>query len=267
VRKPIAAGLALAAALSVRCGGGKDESAGGESPKAASAPAAAPAAASADAPYQTVAAVADAGSVTGTITLSGPVPALKPREVTTDRDKCGGDHVANPSLVLGPGNTVADAVVTLVGVKAGKGFSAGTPELDQKKCLFEPYVQVVPAGSELTLINSDPVLHNVHAYDAANTSLFNVSMALQGVKLKQKVPVGLIRVKCDVHPWMTGFVYASDTPYAAVTKKDGTFSIDGVPPGAYTLHVWHEVLGTKDAGVTVPPKGAASVNVALSILG
>ena len=113
-------------------------------------------------------------------------------------------------------------------------------------------------------MNSDPVLHNVHAYDPAHTSLFNVSMAVQGVKLQQRLPQGLVRVKCDVHPWMTGFVYASETPYAAVTGKDGAFRLDGVPPGTYTLHVWHEVLGAKDAGVTVPPKGAANVSVALS---
>ena len=257
--------LAVAAALASGCGGGGEER---ESPRAAAPAAAAPAPPSAAGPYQAVAAVADAGSVSGTITLAGPVPDLKPREVTRDKEACGGDHKPNPSLVLGPGNTVADALVTLVGVKSGKAFDAGAPLLDQKKCLFYPYVQVLPAGSELTLLNSDPVLHNVHAYDAANATVFNVGTPLQGIKVPQKIAAaGLIRVKCDVHPWMTAFVYAADTPYAAVTGKDGKFSLDKVPPGTYTLRVWHEVLGTKERSLTVPPNGAATADVALSILG
>jgi plastocyanin len=219
-------------------------------------------------PYRTVASVANAGSVSGTIALTGPVPELKPREVTRDKEACGGDHKPNPSLVLGAGNAVADAVVNLTGVASGKGFAQPAPLLDQKKCLFVPYVQVVPAGSELTLLNSDPVLHNVHAYDAANETLFNVSTPLQGVKVPQRVTrPGLMRIKCDVHPWMSGFVYAAENPYAAVTGKDGKFSMSDVPPGTYTLHVWHEVLGTKELTVTVPPNGAATADVTLSVAG
>ncbi len=188
--------------------------------------------------------------------------------MTRDKEECGGDHKPNPSLVLGPGNAVADAVVSLSGVASGKAFAPAAPLLDQKKCLFVPYVQVVPAGSELALLNSDPVLHNVHAYDAANETLFNLSMAVPGVRLRQRVTRGgLIRVKCDVHPWMTGFVYVSETPYAAVTGKDGRFSLADVPTGSYTLHVWHEVLGTRDVAITVPPNGAARADVALSVNG
>jgi hypothetical protein len=206
--------------------------------------------------------------VSGTVTLSGPVPALKPREITADKDTCGGDHKENPSLVLGPGNVVADALVTLDGVKKGKPFDAGSPLLDQKKCLFEPYVQIVPVRTNLTLENSDPVLHNVHAYDAANATLFNISMPLQGMKLPRKLDrPGLIRIKCDAHPWMTSFVWVAEDPYAAVTGKDGRFTLDRVPPGTYTLRVWHEVLGTKERTVTVPPAGSVTAGVALSILG
>lgn len=218
--------------------------------------------------YAVVGAIPDAGSLAGTVTLAAPVPSLKPRPVNADAKVCGAGERANPTLVLGKKNGIANAVVSIAGVSRGKPFANGAPLLDQKTCTFVPYVQVAPKGAEVTFVNSDPVNHNVHAYDAANTSLFNLAMPIQNLKLTQKLDVpGPVRIKCDAHSWMTAWIWTSETPYAVVTDANGRYALKDVPPGTYRLHVWHELLGEKDETVVVPPKVEATHDVALSVGG
>lgn len=209
----------------------------------------------------------DGGSVSGVVTLTGPVPKLQPRPVDKDHAACGAGAKPPLALVLGPDRTIANAVVVLKGVVAGRKFAPASPVLDQRNCDYAPYVQVVPLGAKLTVLNSDPVNHNVHASDASGASLFNLGTPLQGQRFTQTLPApGPIKIKCDVHPWMFAWIWVAETPYAALTGKDGRFSLADVPPGTYTLAVWHELFGTKESSVTVPPKGSVTVNIALSLL-
>jgi len=244
------------------CGGSPES----RQPAAPSAPSAAPAP-PADVAYVELDSLSDAGSVSGTVTLTGPVPKLQPRPITKDNASCGGSEKPNLSLVLGKGNVIANAVVSLEGIASGKRFAPSSPVLDQKNCDYVPYLQIVPAGATLAIVNSDPVSHNVHAYDAGNESLFNLGTPLAGQRFEQKLSrPGPVKFKCDVHPWMFAWVWVARTPYTAATGRDGRFVLDGVPPGTYTLRVWHELFTEKKVAVTVAPRQRAAADVTLSLL-
>ncbi len=230
----------------------------------------APAAGGAAAPggYVALDAVPDAGRVAGKVTITGPIPKLQPRPVTQDHQACGKGEKPNLSLLLSPEGGVANAVVRLVGVSRGKKGGAASPLLDQRECLYEPYLQVAPLGATLTVLNSDPVNHNVHAFGADGATLFNVATPLQGTKVPQLLDrPGPVKLKCDVHPWMFAWVWVAETPYEVATGKDGSFELTDVPPGSYRLAVWHELLKGAEVPVTVPPKGTATASLTVSVAG
>jgi plastocyanin len=218
-------------------------------------------------PYTQLDAVPGAGSISGTVTLAGPVPKLQPRPVTKDHRSCGGKEKPNLSLALGKGNGIANAVVSLERISTGKRFAPSKAVLDQKNCDYLPYLQIMPAGGTLTLVNSDPVSHNIHAYDAQNVSLFNIGTPLEEQRFDQTLSKpGPVKIKCDVHPWMFAWVWVARTPYTAVTGPDGRFTLDGVPPGTYTLAVWHELFTEKRREVTVTAGQSAPADFSLSLL-
>jgi len=210
--------------------------------------------------------VAHGGAIAGAVHLQGPAPAAQPQVRNHDLRTCGTD-ATDPSLVIGKGGEVANAVVTL-DVDHGKKL-APTPNavLDQKGCTYEPHVQAVTVGTQLTLLNGDPVLHNAHGYLHDDT-VFNKAQPLQDRPGMPRKSVrldtpGPIHVRCDVHSWMSAWVDVVQTPYFAVTGPDGTFHIGDIPPGTYTLKVWHERLAPASVKVTVPADGTAQANVSL----
>ena len=163
---------------------------------------------------------------------------------------------------------LANAVVRLVGVTAGKPFPSGDGSLDQKGCVFLPYAQVVPKGRPVGFRNSDPVAHNVHAYDSTNASLFNLATPPGTPPLTRAFEAGgPVRLKCDLHGWMTAWIYVAETPYETVTEGDGSFRLDDVPPGHYRLAVWHELVSGREIAVDLEPRGLAKVALAVSVLG
>ncbi len=199
--------------------------------------------------------VSGGGAITGKIVYHGPV---KTRTVLPTKDKavCGGPR--KQALVEeGSGGAVKNAVAFLKGVKSGKAW----PKLEQKpainniKCRLEPHVQVARRG-KVDIVNSDPVLHNTHGYYGKRTA-FNVAMPLQDARVSKLLRTpGVVRVDCDAHGWMLGWIYVVDNPYYALTGDDGTFSIADMPPGDYTLVVWQEQLGITEVPVSVKAAGA-----------
>jgi plastocyanin len=194
--------------------------------------------------------VTGGGSIEGTVFYRGDVP-MKKILPTKDVEVCGAPR-DEPLIRVGADQAVESAVVYLVEVAAGKDWPTpgATPKLDNVKCRFEPEVQVIPAGS-LDVVNSDPVLHNTHGYYGKRTA-FNLALPNEG----QTIPVelsraGTVRVDCDAHGWMEGWVYVVDNPYYAVTGADGKFSITDVPPGEYTLVAVQPYVGPIEMPVTV----------------
>jgi plastocyanin len=207
-----------------------------------------------------------ASGVFGKVTLSGPVPKLAPRPVNADVGVCGKADRPSPSLVLSKDKGLANAVAWLEGAKGG-ALPKGPFRLDQKNCLFAPYVLVVSKGAPVVIGNSDPVLHNVRATAAGAAQIFNRAIPIEGQTFTETFQEpGVVRVKCDVHLWMTAWIFVADTPYAAVTDREGRFAFPLVPPGTYRLKTWHELFGEKSQPVTVPASGAAKADVTLSLL-
>ena len=200
--------------------------------------------------YEEVA-VGDGGTIQGTVVYNGSV---KKKTILPTKDKrvCGKVR-KEPLILVGDGGAVRDSVVYLKGIGAGKPWPEmllKAPVLDQIGCQFQPHVQVARQGS-LEIINSDPVLHNTHGYYGKRTA-FNVALPEKDQKVTKvlKQP-GTVRVDCDAHGWMLGWVHVVDSPYFFQTGEDGAFSIADVPPGDYTLGVWQEWLGETEIAVSV----------------
>jgi hypothetical protein len=115
--------------------------------------------------------------------------------------------------------------------------------LDNKNCAFVPHVQVGPVGSEIVLLNSDPILHDVHARIGSET-LFNVGLPTWRKVTKRLTRTGVVNIVCDVlHTWMSAYIVVTASPHFAVTDEKGEFVIEGLPAGTYEMEVWHEKLG------------------------
>jgi len=206
--------------------------------------------------------VSDGGAVSGKVTYNGPVPTKKVIP-TKDANVCG--SIRDVKLVaVGAGNGVQDAIVFLKEVASGKdwGEPESVPEIDNVKCEFDPHVQVIRSG-EIDVVNTDPVLHNTHGFYGRRTA-FNLALPNQGQRIKVELTrPGLVRVECDAHGWMLGWIYIADSPYYALTGEDGSFSLAEVPPGDYTLVTWQEHTDATEMPVTVKAGETAEVAIEL----
>jgi len=216
--------------------------------------------------YQ-VTAVKDGGSISGKVTFSGKDPAPRIYNITKDNEVCGTGNREVDFVKVSKGG-LSDVVVYLSKVKAGKAFTGGAGKLNQKGCEFTPFLQVMINKKNLDVLNSDPVMHNVHTYELmgrAKRTVINISQPNQGSNISKKIKLrrgDAMKIECDAHDFMHGFVFVARNPYYAVVKKDGSFTIDNVPPGKYTINAWHGTLGKQKAKVTVGASGKVSVNFA-----
>jgi plastocyanin len=206
--------------------------------------------------------VENGGSISGKVVFQGNVPMRK-IITTKDQDVCGGIR-EEPEIIVDAAKGVKDAVVYLAKVDKGKAWPAAeaAPKLNNVKCIFEPRVQVIPPG-KLDVVNKDPVLHNTHGFYGKRT-VFNLALPNQDQTIETELDrPGTVRVECDAHGWMLGWVYVAENPYFAVTGEDGSFAIGDVPPGDYTLIATHEFTGPLEIPVTVKAGEAATVPVEL----
>src|SRR5215831_7533264 len=191
------------------------------------------------------------GAIKGTVTLKGTAPELKKLAVTIDQYVCGKEK--NPEeLVLSPQGGIRSAVVWLEKPPAGAPGAAlaSTATMDQKDCVFAPRVVVVPAGGKIDFLNSDRLLHNLHSTPSANAPFNRTQPKGRTITISFSHPE-IIRVTCDLHSWMRGWVVVADHPFYAMTNGAGEFELRGLPPGRYTLKAWQERLGTISRDVAV----------------
>jgi plastocyanin len=208
---------------------------------------------------------ATAGSLSGRVSLKGTPPPAETLRMGADAvcAQTAGATVPSDATVVSPTGGVANAFVYVKsGLDPSYSFEVPTSPvvLDQKACHYSPRVVGVRVGQPLDIVNSDSTLHNVHAMPMVNQE-FNQGQPVQGMRLTKTftAPEVMVRFVCNVHGWMHAYIGVMTNPYFAVTDADGAFKIDGLPPGTYTIGLWHETLGTQEQQVTITEKGSATL--------
>ncbi|MEO5656102.1 MAG: carboxypeptidase-like regulatory domain-containing protein [Nitrospiria bacterium] len=239
--------------------------------------------------------VADGGTVSGKVTLKGAPPAPKTFEFSkfpnpgfcAKVDNDGKGRRVVQEVQVGAGNGLKDVVVYIAGIEKGKPFTFDGTDVKAEGCKFlvqggpSTFAGVVVKKKEIRILNqdadpSDPkaatgVLHNPHSYEvagASNSTIFNLPLPEKGQTVKKPVVLrkkdSIFKVECDQHNYMQVFFQPVDNPYYAIVGEDGTFSIDGVPPGDYQVRAWHPTLGKQESKITVPAKGQAKADFAFA---
>lgn len=201
------------------------------------------------------------GKVSGKVTFEGDPPKRKRLRMDAD-PVCAASHdgpVLAEEVVVGDGGGLQNVFVYVKEVSGDFPAPAEPAVLDQKGCHYTPHVLGVQIGQEVKILNSDKTLHNVHGMPKINAG-FNFAMPKFVKKKDHKFDDAetMVKVKCDVHPWMSSYIGVLPHPFFAVTGEDGSFEIAGLPAGDYTLIAWQEKLGTQEAQISVAADGAAS---------
>ncbi|MBI3989204.1 MAG: carboxypeptidase regulatory-like domain-containing protein [candidate division NC10 bacterium] len=210
------------------------------------------------------------GTITGVVKFRGTPLVPEMIKITRDVEVCGKEPKFSEALLVSQKGGLKNAVISLVDIKQGKAWEAmDSPKLDQNGCRFIPHVLVLPAGVTFDLVNSDKILHNFHTTSAINPTLNKAQPKFKPVmkvdlKKENVLKPDLMKVNCDVHEWMNAWIIIADHPYYAVTDEDGSFTLKDVPPGTYTLQVWHETLGKHTKGVSVKEGTETKVSFELS---
>ena len=242
--------------------------------------------------------VSDGGTLTGVVKLEGTVPKPKGYNLTTLPDPfyCGrisdgeGWRILQPFNV-GPGGEFREVVVYLEGIEKGKAFTEKeVPQIEAKDCLFLPFTTVVRDDQSVTVVNMDPVMHDIQAYETSNLGarvLFNVPLPMNpqhprnfkdrteagmyhkhmaGPPMKELVKLSKGRrifvMQCGFHAYMESWGLAVTNPYFAKTDEQGRFTMTDVPPGTYQLAVWHPYIRTAtEQTVTIGPKGTVEAKI------
>jgi len=208
----------------------------------------------------------DGFPLTGVVKIKGDVP--RRRKVRMDADpKCAALHAEAPldeTIVADKdGNVQWACVFVRKGAEGKKGPEPPKAVINQEGCQYKPHVLGVMVGQEITILNSDELLHNIHALPFANKE-FNFGQPQKGMVEKKsfttvEVPV---KIKCDIHPWMGAWAIVLDHSFFSVTDPAGKFEIKGLPPGKYTIEAWHEAY--KSVTVEVEVKGPTTQNFELT---
>jgi hypothetical protein len=193
------------------------------------------------------------GTIKGRVVYDGTPPARAAVDRSQDEVCAKNKTPADDLIVNAKTKGVKDVLVRLpVGAAPGAKPPKTPVIVDQRGCTYLPHVVGMMAGQDLTIRNSDRTMHNVHTY-AGDETLFNVGQPAGGKDIRQDPGVAagnVIRLACDVHPWMEAFAVVSDHPYFVVTGDDGSFTLHA-PPGKYELEAWHPKLGVQKVDVTV----------------
>lgn len=230
--------------------------------------------------------VKDGGTVTGKVTITGGKPTPKGFNLVTFPDPvyCGristgtGWRLLN-EFTIAPDGGLKDVVVMLVDVPKGKAFTFTPPTIEARDCRFLPFVSLVRDNQDVTVVNMDPVMHDIQAYETSHLGprvLFNTPLPmnphhrrnvgpdshehLAGQPMQETIHLTKGRrifvMQCGFHAYMESWGMAVENPYYAVTASDGSFTLTDVPPGDYTLVAWHPQAGpAMERKVTVTAKG------------
>ncbi|MEE2823053.1 MAG: carboxypeptidase regulatory-like domain-containing protein [Acidobacteriota bacterium] len=247
--------------LTVACGGG-GETASEVAPEAESI------AATPETPQSSAPDLSQSGSVTGRVSFEGEAPKMARIRMGAEpscEEKHGGP-IYSQDVVVNDNGTLKNVFIW---IKEGMDqYSFETPSdpavLDQDGCLYTPHVLGVQMGQGIQMLNSDQATHNIHPVPANNRE-WNISQAA-GQEMTRSFPRQeiTIPVKCNIHPWMKSYIAVVPHPYFSVTSDDGTFEINNMPPGDYTIEVWHETYGTQEQQIKIDPNSSQNIEFSYS---
>jgi hypothetical protein len=239
--------------------------------------------------------VANGGTIAGIVTLNGPIPAPKAFNLVMfpDAQYCGrlsngrGYRLLRDFTVQSAGDVqgLKDVVVFLEGVEAGKPFDLSVPRVEARDCQFMPFVTVVRDGHAVEVVNMDPVMHDVQAYETSNQLgtrvLFNSPLPMNPHHRRGDLhanhhhmpgqsmlePIRLTKgrrifvMQCGFHAYMESWAVSVSSPYYEITDSSGAYAIENVPPGTYRLLIWHPQTGPmQERVVTVKPREVMAHN-------
>ncbi|MFZ1916315.1 MAG: carboxypeptidase regulatory-like domain-containing protein [Terriglobales bacterium] len=207
------------------------------------------------------------GQVFGTVKLDGPIPHQKPIDMSKDpscAETRSGASAVMERVVVGANGGLANAVVYISqGLSGTEPASTQAVRMEQKGCQYVPHVVAVNPGQHMTVVNDDKTLHNIHPDPKPgggnvpwNKSQLVGSPAIDVAWTNEEVA---IPVKCNIHPWMRAYIVVVKGP-TGVSNDTGSFKLEGVLPGAYTLTAWHETYGTQTQKITVAAGKAATAD-------
>ncbi|HXG60233.1 MAG TPA: carboxypeptidase regulatory-like domain-containing protein [Planctomycetota bacterium] len=202
------------------------------------------------------------GAIRGRVRFEGPVPPPGRVPMATNPE-CAALH---DGPVLDEAIAVRDGRLKNVFVHVKQGlekYAFPWPTepvvVSNARCLYVPRVAGAQVHQPVRFVNEDPAAHNIHGFAAQGRFNFTLSMKGLGQTLKFRRPEVMIPLKCDLHPWMIGYLGVVPHPFHRVTGEDGAFELSGLPEGEYAVEAWHEKCGTQTRGVRVTPGATAEV--------
>jgi plastocyanin len=197
---------------------------------------------------------ARAEAIKGSVAFTGKAPAMPPLNRGGD-PFCAKEKMNDEEVLVNKNGTLKNVIVRVIKGAAPSKAPAEPVHVDQQSCMYRPRVSGVVEGQKLLIKNGDKTLHNVHTYLGGKT-MFNKAQppiaTMPPIEWVSKSPEqGILKFKCDVHPWMTAYVSITQNAFFAVTGDDGSFELKDVPPGTYTVEAWQERYGSKTMEVTV----------------
>ena len=204
------------------------------------------------------------GKITGTVKLDGVAPHMKGIDMSKD-PVCVKAHASDPgylqTVVAGANGGLENVVLSISDWSGPATVSTTVPVFDQKNCMYTPHVLAMDVGQTFKVTTSDATAHNIHPLPNPMTNVgWNQSQppGAPPIEKSWKKPE-MIPVQCNIHPWMHGWFVVVNGPYAT-TDSNGSYTINNVPPGSYTVTAWQEQSGTQTQKVTVAAGASATAD-------
>lgn len=208
------------------------------------------------------------GKITGTVKLDGTAPHMKGIDMSKD-PYCVKAHANDPAhletVVVGSGGGLENVVLYIsegLPASASSEVPTSVPVFDQKNCVYTPHVLAMDVNQKFKVVTSDQTTHNIHPLPNPMTGNipWNQSQPPGAAPVEKSWKTAeVIPVQCNIHPWMHGWFVVVKGPYAS-TDSNGSYTINNVPPGNYTVTAWQEDYGTQTQKVTVAAGGAGTAN-------
>ena len=196
------------------------------------------------------------GILSGRVEFHGQsIPEPEKFPVKVNQDQCG-KEIESEALIIGQNSKgIKNVIITLESQDHVPVKYPFSPSLAFKidKCRFSPHIIIIQNGTGINIENKDSILHNIFFLFEDHNAFNTIITPTSNATTKQFDRPGFVQVKCNLHPFMEGYLMVTDTPYFTLTDKEGTFSIPDIPAGKYLLMVRHEMFEPIEKTIEIKP--------------